>query len=615
VSNADVRTKERSAGSTRKRSRLFRWQGSAFLLVLLVLIGSWWLIVGERTVRRSLEEAATTSLGTQVDIGALDLRFTEGVVVLGGVAVADPFDSTRNLIEATDSRLELEIEPLLAKKIVVRRLSVQGIRFGTTRDVPARSVDTAGFAPRALRELHRFREQIDVPLLSLTPIDTIRSLMLDPTQLKTVQSAMALRNRADSLRADLISRAEALTRTDVVDSGEALIGRLRTESARSLGITGTLRAVRDVRRLLASVDSLHREAETLRRDTERGFDSVVTATRAVNDARLADYAFARGLLRLPVFDAPSIGPALFGEVSISTFEKANYWVSLGRQYAPPGLLPRQRPGGRRVRRAGTTISFVEPGDLPDFLLRAADVALSLGDDMGAARGEYTLVLGDVTTAPSLLGRPSTFRLTRTATQSAAPLLEVSGTLDHTGATPHDVISVRADGIRLPQFDLPGVPLTLVAGGAESRLRFELRGDSIAAFWSVRAGAPQWLQDSARTRPLNALESIVVDVLERIRVLDVEAELEGTLSSPRLAVRSTVDREVAAAVQSVMGEKLREAEQMVRARVDSLAEAALAPVRAHVMDLRAEATTRVEAVSARVQALREQLLARLRALGG
>jgi uncharacterized protein (TIGR03545 family) len=601
--------------SNRKRTRLFRWQGSAFLLVLLVVIVTWWLVFGERTVRRSLEEAATPALGTQVDIGALDIRLTEGIVALSGVAVADPFDSTRNLIEAANSRLELEIEPLLAKKVVLRQLSVHDIRLGTTREVPARPVDTAGFAPRALRELRRFREQINVPLLSLTPIDTIRSLVLDPTQLQTVQSATALRDRADSLRTDLVSRAEALTSTDVLDSGEALIGRLRTESVRSLGVTGTLRAVQDVRRLLAAVDSLRSEVETLGRDTERGFDSLVAATSAVTDARRADYAFARSLLRLPVFDAPSVGLALFGDVSISTFEKANYWVSLGRQYAPPGLLPRQRPGGRRVRRAGTTVNFVAPGDLPSFLLRAADVSISLGEAMGALRGDYTLALSDITTAPSILGRPATFRLTRSAAQSTAPLLDVSGTLDHTTAVPHDVVRLLANGVELPRLDLPGIPLTLVAGGAESRLRFELHGDSIAALWSVRAGTPQWLRDSARTRPLNALESTVVDVLERIGVLDMEAELNGTLSSPRLAVRSTIDREVAAAVQGAMGEKLREAEQMVRARVDSLAESALAPVRARVDELRAESMTRVGAANARMQALRERLLARLRALGG
>ncbi len=598
-----------------KRTRFFRWQGAAFLLVMLALLVTWWLIFGERTVQRTLEEAATTSLGTQVDIGSLDLRMTEGVVSLSGVAVADPFDSTRNLIDAADSRIELEIEPLLAKKIVVRNVSVRGLRFGTTRAVPARPVDTAGFVPRALRELRRFRERIDVPLLSLTPIDTIRSLVLDPTQLRTVQSATALRNRADSLRTNIVSRGEAITRTTVIDSGEALVARLRGQTVRTLGVTGSIRAVRDVRRLLNEVDSLRREVDGLRRDTETGFDSIVAATRAVNEARLADYAFARNLLRLPVFDAPSIGPALFGDVSVTTFEKANYWVSLGRQYAPPGLLPRQRPGGRRVRRAGTTIDFVDPNSLPDFLLRDADVSLSLGNDFGPAQGEYTLELGDLTTAPSLLGRPATFRLVRAASQAAAPSIEVSGLLDHTGSTPRDVINVRSDAVRLPQFSLPGIPLALVPGSAATQLRFELRGDNISASWTVRAASPQWLPDSARTRALNALESMVVDVIRRVQLLDVEAELTGTLSSPRLSVRSTIDRQVAAAVQDAMGEKLREAEQMVRARVDSLAETALAPVRTHVAQLRAEATARVADVNTRVQALREQLVERLRALGG
>jgi uncharacterized protein (TIGR03545 family) len=598
-----------------RRTRFFRWQGGAFLLVLLALLVTWWIIFGELTVQRTLEEAATTSLGTQVDIGSLDLRVTEGVVSLSGVAVADPFDRTRNLIDAAASRIELEIEPLLAKKIVVRNVAVRGLRFGTTRAVPARPVDTAGFVPRALRELNRFREQINVPLLSLTPIDTLRALVLDPAQLRTVQSAIAFRDRADSLRTNLFGRADAITRTTVIDSGEALVGRLRDQTVRTLGVTGSSRALRDVRRLLNAVDSLRREADALRRDTETGFDSIVAATRAVNDARLADYAFARGLLRLPVFDAPGIGPALFGDVSITTFAKAHYWVSLGRQYAPPGLLPRQRPGGRRVRRPGTTVAFVDPGVLPDFLLRDANVLLSLGEEFGAAQGEYTLEIDNLTTAPSLLGRPVTFRLARAASQTTGPAIDVSGLLDHTGSTPRDLVNVRADDVKLPQFSLPGIPLSLVPGGAATRLSFELNGDTISATWSVRAASPQWRSDSARTRALNALESMVVDVIRRVRLLDVEAELTGTLSSPRLSVRSTIDRQVAAAVQDAMGETLREAEQMVRARVDSLADSALAPARAYIGEVRTQARARTNEVNARVQALREQLVERLRVLGG
>lgn len=595
--------------------KVFRWRGVFALLLLVALILGWWLFFGERAVRNTLAEAATSSLGTQVDIGAVDVRLVRGSMILRGVAIADPFDSTRNLLEAEAASMELELEPLLTRKFVVRDLAVHDIVVGTTRAVPARRVDTAGFVPRALRELYRFRDQIDVPLLSLTPIDTIRALVLDPSQLLTVQSATSLLTRAGSLRDSLLARAEALDRRDVIDSAESLLGRLRGQSVRSLGITGTVRAVRDVRRLVAAVDSVRLGVADLRRATTSGFDSIVSATRAVNDARRADYAFARSLLKLPSFEAPSIGPALFGDVTLSTFEKANYWVALAREHAPPGLLPRRKPGPDRLRRAGTTVSFVTPRSLPDFLLRSGEVSISVGDAAGAARGDYSLALRNITTEPALLGKPASFRLSRTAAGSDVPQLQVTGTLDHTTARLHDIVNVVASDIRLPEFSLPGIPLDLNMGRGRSGLRFELRGDSVAARLSLAAGALQWLRDSTQARGLNTLESLVIRVLERVRSVNVEAELTGTLSKPSLSVRSTLDREVAAAVQGVIGDAVREAERDVRARVDSIAEAHLAPVRSRVQDLRAEADSRVRALSARVDALREQLLAQLRTLGG
>ena len=57
-----------------------------------------------------------------------------------------------------------------------------------------------GFLPGAMAEANRWSSQFKVPLLSLTPIDTIRSLVLDPSQLQTVQKAKALVARADSAK-------------------------------------------------------------------------------------------------------------------------------------------------------------------------------------------------------------------------------------------------------------------------------------------------------------------------------------------------------------------------------------------------------------------------------
>src|SRR4029078_8201805 len=95
-------------------------------------------------------------------------------------------------------------------------------------------------------------------------------------------------------------------------------------------------------------------------------DALIESVQALDEARQADYAFARGLLKLPTFDAPNIGPALFGQVSLDGFQNAMYWVDLGRNYAPPGLLPKESTGPKRLRRAGTTVHFVKQSSERQF---------------------------------------------------------------------------------------------------------------------------------------------------------------------------------------------------------------------------------------------------------
>src|ERR671921_1443708 len=101
-----------------------------------------------------------------------------------------------------------------------------------------------------------------------------------------------------------------------------------------------------------------------------------------------------------------------------------YWATLARGYVPPGLLPRETPGPKRLRRAGTTVQFVSRAALPRVLLRRADLQLTVSE--GAARGSYALAIADATTEPTVLGRPTLFALRRRDAGGAVEALRVSG---------------------------------------------------------------------------------------------------------------------------------------------------------------------------------------------
>lgn len=583
------------------------------MVLFIVLLCAGWMVFGERLIRDTMAEAGTKALGTQLDIADLDIGVFSSAVEIRGIALADPFDRTRNLFEIAMVRMELEPKPLLEKKLVVKRLSIADVRTGTTRRTPASAVTGPGFAPRALKEVQKFAKQFNVPLLSLTPFDTLKSIVLNPTQLKAVQAALSLARDADSAKQKLENGYASLRLQETVDSSSALVNRLQGTNVRTLGIDGARKAVADIRRAAARVDSAKARVEALVATARRSVDSLQAGVQRVDDARRDDYAFARGLLQLPSFEGPDIGSALFGRVTIDRFQQAVYWTTLARQYAPPGLLPKESPGPRRVRRAGTTVRFASAEDYPRFLLRRADVNVTVSE--GAMGGAYSFAASDVTTDPAIVGKPTLFAIRRAARGSNVDSLRVTGSLDHASARLREVVSAQAAGVKLPAISIPTLPYRMDPGRGVSEMRFVLDGEQISGRWSVRSRQLAWQTDSARVRKLNTLESLVARVLTGVNELEFTADISGTLAAPRLAVKSNLDRQVAEQIRSVAGAEIARAEARVRAQVDKLVDEKSAPVKARVAELRADADRRITDARARLDQEKRKLDERLKALGG
>jgi len=608
-----------TAGSVRSgekppRVRIFRWQGIIPIALSFALFAVGWTLFADRVARGTISEAGTKALGAQLDIASLDIRAFATLVEFRGIALADPFDRSKNLFEIGRLVLELEPRPLLEKKIVVKRLSIADVRTATARATLAQPVSGGGFAPRAMAEVRKFADQFRVPLLSLTPIDTLKSLVLDPTQLKSVQAALALAQQADSAKQSLERGYAALRLQETVDSSGALIARLQGSDIRSLGVNGARTAVADLRRGIARVDSAKGRLDRLVTDARGSVESLQSGMRSIDDARREDYDFARGLLKLPSFDAPDIGSALFGKVTIDKFQQAVYWATLARQYAPPGLLPRESPGPKRMRSSGTTIHFVTPESYPRFLLRRADINIRTG---GQTPGAYALAASDVTTDPAVVGRPTLFALRRTAQGAGSDVdsVRVTGSMDHIGARPREVVNAHAGGVRLPALAVPALPYQMEPGRGSSELRFVLDGEQISGRWSVRSTNLAWTVDSARARSLNTIESLVARVLTGINQLELTADVSGTLKAPRMVVRSNLDRQVADRLRAVAGEEISAAQRKVRAQVDKLVEEKSAPVKAKIEELRIESERRVADARARLDAEKRKLEERLKSLGG
>jgi uncharacterized protein (TIGR03545 family) len=594
------------------RRRMIRWKGVIPLVLAIALFVIGYILFAEPIVRDTMEEAASKMLGTHVEIDELKLHETRPAVTLAGIRIADPFDRMKNLIEASRIELELEQEPLLERKIVIKQLSIDGVQVGTRRTTPAPPAPPSGFASQALGAVRAWREQFDVPLLSLTPIDTIRSIVVNPEQLQTVQRALRLKTEADSVRTAVTDAFNNLRIRETIDSARAVAERLEGANPLRLGISGTRQAISDVRRTLDELQAARQRVEDLERNTKAGLALLRGGVEQIDDAREADFAFARGLLKLPTFAAPDIGNAVFGDVTIDRFQQLVYWSELAQDYIPPGLDPRRKPGPERARASGTTVRFVRPQSYPEFLLRRGDIDITIGGD-GIASGLYELAVANFTTAPEVLGQPMRFALARTGGSSGITL-NAGGVINHLKGALRDSVTVSAAGLPLPSFDLPGLPLRVDLGRGVSRLTFARDGDQIRGDWLVRTSTVAWAPDAEQQRQLNRLEDLAVRVITGLEDIELSASVSGTLRDPAISVRSNLDRILADRVREVLGEEVARAERDARAQVEGIIRERVAPIQAEANRIRTEAEQRITEARARIDETRAELEGRLRSLG-
>lgn len=587
-----------------RRMKIFRWRAVGPLLVLFVIAVVLWWVFADAIVRRESEKVGTQILGAKVEIQRLHLDLPHGKVMLYGLTVASPHEALRNLLEADELVADVDVLPLTEKKLIINRLAANGLRFGTTREtdgrVVANSSDPAsqGIAGQVMAETREWASQFQAPALQLAT-GKIAIDSLDPRRLSTLPAADALGARADSSRRAWQGAFDALQLGPTIDSANATLEKLKHARATDIA------ALNEGRQAITKLKRAGDRVTTLERNVKTGLAGLQSGLVGLDSMKRRDYAFARGLLKLPSLDAPSVGAALFSPGAIKPFERVLYYAQLARRYMPPGLLPRAGTGPQRVRRAGENVRFPRERALPAFLVRSAELSFLLHPNSEHPQ-RYAGQLTGLTSDPALYGRPTSLGAT-------GPQLAAGAMLNHVRAIPVDTAGATLGGIRLPAFDFPGVPLRLDPGTGTTQLGFTLNGDMIHARFAIRSSNVSWVRDSGFAN--SPVGELIWSAVSGISSLDVEARMSGALQRPDFAVNSNLDQAIATRLRAVLGERVAGAEKQLHDRVDALVDQKVAPVRAQVTQLQTQTQAQVAQQRAKLDAVQKQLEQRLRELTG
>jgi uncharacterized protein (TIGR03545 family) len=614
--------------------KVFRWRGVVPLGLFLVFLGVLYWLLADTLVERSVERSGTSLVGARVDVAEADIRITDGVVMLRGLTVTNPYQPLTNLFEADQIAVNVRVAPLLEKKVIIDTVAVRGLRFGTPRETSG-AVDDPGETSGEVRDaIAAWQSRLSLPSLALEGLASAVNVdAISAESLATLRAGQAVVAAADSARQEWLGRVEQLDPRPAIDSAAALAQRLQGQSIRTLGLDGARDAVTSARRTIQELSALDDRLAAVQRGADSAAVRVRNGLADLDQARRADYAYARGLVKLPAFDAPSMAPALFGRFAAEQAAPVLYWLRMAERYMPPGIKARLHQGRDRARMRGTTVDFPRWEHLPRFLLQFAELSLEIGGS-GAAAGDYAGRVTDVTTEQALVGRPTTFRVARTGGRVGPETVRLGGLFDHAGDAIRDSLGALVSGLTLPSltFQPLGVELGLGRGGLE----FEVgrTGDQLDARFAWASNAVTWNRlargagpdttgapppTGAVTAPglgrslQRSVENVVWRTVSGLRDVRVEARLSGPLSSPRLSVGSNIAGALANGLREQVGAELREAEAQVRGRVDALVDERVTQARGAVEGFETQVRDRVAAERARLDQVKRDLEARVRAL--
>jgi uncharacterized protein (TIGR03545 family) len=610
------------------RSRLFRPRGLiVFALVVALTLLLWWLWADSLT-ERGVEASGASLVGARVDVESADVRLSEGSVRLRGLAVANPDAPMRNLFEAEEVVADLVLEPLLSKKVVIERLSVSGVRFGTERTVSGALENPDPEAGQLWRDVNAWAEQIELPTLTLGNLGgVIRTDAIAADSLATVQFARRVMTRADSMRTDWEARIVALDPRPRIDSVQAVAQRLEAFRLTPLTALQVPALVRDGRAALERVTSLRAELSALDTVVRAGLTSLAIGPDVLTSLRDQDLAYGRSLLDIPTLTAPAISPALFGGTALTWLKPVLYWVQTAERVLPPGLNPKNRPGRRRARAEGTTFEFLEGAEYPAFLLQEGDLGLTIAGD-GAAAGEYTARVRGLTSSPALLRQPMEINLTRTQSSQGPRTVTLDALLDHTSAVLRDSMTLSMAGIGLPEVDLGAIGGSLGLGEGDAALSLLRSGDQIEARLVWRSSQLSWTREGQPLTPLAAApglpslrgtaewaRDLIWRSLAGVESVELDMALSGSLENPSLSVSSNLGDAVAASFQRELGAEILAAEQRLRQEVDERIQPVVAEARGRLSEVETQVAEQLGVPREEVEALRMRLETRIKELTG
>lgn len=531
-------------------------------VTLVIAVVMTWLL-RDWTLEHTLEYALGRIFQAPVEIDGLDFDPLHLRADLDAVHVADKDDLQRHLFELGHCAFDIEVLPLLAKKIIVTDMAVTDIAVGTPRRAAAILTPrqtTPGASGNIVEQIKGALPRLDLDALTR---ELNLDVLIQPDELASVSAVREASQAAQQKTSAWQMRVETSTLSRDIENLQRDVNAVDLDAIDTA--EEAQRAVTQLQSLLQRTQTLRDEARATYQTAQSDIKQLAATRTQVQALAAQDFARVKKLAAIGSLDVSDIGKALFGDATLSQYKTFIKYATLARAYF--GADEAQSPPPRR---AGRYIEFPTTRPvLPRFLLTHAQISGRLAAPAARIEG----LLQGLTTEPAVYGQPTTFNFNLAADTGAA--WDINGLLDLRGGPGITQLNVSGRRVHLPAVSLGGssalLPSAIVPGLSDLGVSLRLQGDSLQS--NLVLDASDVLFNFAPMPALDTQQAFVAtnlrDLFARFDAFHLSAALSGLLQQPRLSLTTNFDRVLSQRLNNLVGERLSEAETTLRGKIDGL----------------------------------------------
>lgn len=548
---------------------IIRWKGIIFLLVLAGIIIALSFIFTDFWLERQMESYGSELVGAKVEFEGVHLSLLELRMRWNRLQVTDPANTMTNLFETADCDFDIDLLPLLSKKINIENFALTGLRFNTPRQsdgrLPGKTGREESSTPAFVREIQKNieTELSQQPLFQLAQmagkkidVDSIFALL----NLKSPQKIDSLRNSGAQKYQHWESRFQNLPGERDFQAIQAKIAAL--DPGKIKGVNELQSALGAAKDLQSQLNGYKQTYEVIKTDFSSDLKAIKALPTQVPAWIQADLQQALNLAKLPDLSVKNIANILFGRQVLQQIEKVTHYVGMARYYAEKyqAAVPKQE---KPPRLKGQEIHFGKLFAPPKFWIKQVALSGEVLNGLQIAGNAANIV-----SEQKVIGLPTTIDLGGTRRDQAS--LKLNLTLDYLGEISKENINLNLaqiplQNVKLTNFEL--LPSKIEQGKGFIQAAVNFAGRDFQAEVQFKGTQLAFAPPARDSKLDQRLQRISNSIIAAIKEINFKAAARQQAGDFKFSISSNLDNLIADQLKTALAGELQLARQQLEERVN------------------------------------------------